>query len=200
MCGYNAGSHKLDRQRTKQGFDARGQTTAMKTLILLRHAKSSWNDQAQRDIDRPLNERGRHDAPIMADRLGERGTIPQRIICSPALRTVTTAEIFANRLHIPLELIQHERQIYLGGPAHLLHLLHQQESNIDCVLLVGHNPALTDFLNELCPSVKLDNMPTCCVAELQFATTDWSEVDFGKATLKTLDYPKLETARTFETQ
>lgn len=169
----------------------------MKTLILLRHAKSSWNDQAQRDIDRPLNERGRHDAPMMADRLGTRGTIPQRVICSPALRTVTTAEIFANRLHIPLELIQHERQIYLGGPAHLMHLVRQQESNIDCVLLVGHNPALTDFLNELCPDAHIDNMPTCCVAELQFDSSDWATVDFGQASLKTLDYPKLDAARTF---
>lgn len=169
----------------------------MKTLILLRHAKSSWNDQTQRDIDRPLNERGRHDAPIMADRLGARGTIPQRIICSPALRTVTTAEIFANRLHIPLELIHHERQIYLGGPAHLLNLLHQQENNIDCVLLVGHNPALTDFLNELCPHARIDNMPTCCVAELEFDSNEWTHIDFAQARLKTLDYPKLEAARSF---
>jgi phosphohistidine phosphatase len=165
--------------------------TAMKTLILLRHAKSSWNDQAQRDIDRPLNERGRHDAPLMADRLGARGSKPQRVICSPALRTVTTAEIFANRLHIPLELIQHERQIYLGGPSHLLHLVHQQESNINCVLLVGHNPALTDFLNELCPNAQIDNMPTCCVAELQFAGDQWTDVGLAQGTLKTFDYPKL---------
>lgn len=194
QCGFKF----TKRPENKQGIDARGPATAMKTLILLRHAKSSWNDQTQRDIDRPLNERGRHDAPVMADRLGQRGPIPQRVICSPALRTVTTAEIFANRLHIPLELIQHERQIYLGGPAHLLHLVRQQESNIDCVLLVGHNPALTDFLNELCPDARVDNMPTCCVAELQFGSTDWADVDFGKANLKTLDYPKLDAARIFQ--
>ena len=60
----------------------------MKTLILVRHAKSSWNDPAQRDIDRPLNERGRNDAPMMAERLLKRDIHPQRILCSPALRTV----------------------------------------------------------------------------------------------------------------
>lgn len=162
----------------------------MKTLILVRHAKSSWNDPAQRDIDRPLNERGRDDAPVMADRLAGRGTMPQRVLCSPALRTVTTAEIFANRLHIPRELIQMERQIYLAGPSHLLHLIRQQESNIDTVMLVGHNPALTDLLNELCKDARIDNMPTCCVAELQLPNDDWASVDFGMATLKFLDYPK----------
>lgn len=170
----------------------------MKTLILLRHAKSSWNDQTQRDIDRPLNERGRNDAPMMADRLSERGKIPQRVICSPALRTVTSAEIFANRLSIPRELIQHERQIYLGGPAHLLHLIQQQESNINCVMLVGHNPALTDFLNELCQDVHIDNIPTCGVAELQLpANSDWADLDFGKARLKVFDCPKFDQPRTF---
>jgi phosphohistidine phosphatase len=164
----------------------------MKTLILVRHAKSSWNDQAQRDIDRPLNERGRDDAPMMADRMAARGTSPQRVLCSPALRTVTTAEIFASRLHMPRELIQLERQIYLSGPAHLLHLVRQQESTIDCVMLVGHNPALTDFLNELCTDARVDNMPTCCVAELTFASADWASIDFAQASLKVLDYPKLD--------
>jgi phosphohistidine phosphatase len=162
----------------------------MKNLILVRHAKSSWNDSAQRDIDRPLNERGRDDAPMMADRLADRGTIPQRVLCSPALRTVTTAEIFANRLNIPKELIQMERQIYLGGPDHLLHLIRQQDSNIDTVMLVGHNPALTDLLNELCQDARIDNMPTCCVAELELPGDDWAGVDFGSAALKNLDYPK----------
>lgn len=175
------------------GFTTATETTLiMKTLILLRHAKSSWNDQAQRDIDRPLNERGRDDAPMMADRLAARGTSPQRVLCSPALRTVTTAEIFANRLHMPRELIQLERQIYLSGPAHLLHLVRQQEGTIDCVMLVGHNPALTDFLNELCPDARVDNMPTSCVAELTFASDDWASIDFGQAELKILDYPKLD--------
>ncbi len=167
----------------------------MKTLILVRHAKSSWNDPAQRDIDRPLNERGQHDAPMMADRMAERGTNPQRVLCSPALRTVSTAEVFASRLHMPRELIQLERQIYLTGPVHLLHLVRQQESTIDCVMLVGHNPALTDLLNELCTSVRLDNMPTCCVAELTFAADDWATIDFGQASLKVLDYPKLDKPR-----
>jgi len=162
----------------------------MKILILVRHAKASWNDSAQRDIDRPLNERGRDDAPMMADRLLSRGVLPQRILCSPALRTVTTAEIFANRMNIPKELIQMERQIYLAGPDHLLHIVRQQENNIDTVMLVGHNPALTDLLNEICQDVRIDNMPTCCVAELELPVDSWADADFGKATLKHLDYPK----------
>ena len=164
----------------------------MKTLILLRHAKSSWDDPAQRDIDRPLNERGRNDAPMMADRMAARGTSPQRVLCSPAMRTVSTAEIFVSRLDMPRELIQLERQIYLSGPGHLLHLVRQQESTFDCVMLVGHNPALTDFLNELCTDARLDNMPTCCVAELTFAANDWATIDFGQASLNVLDYPKLD--------
>lgn len=162
----------------------------MKNLILVRHAKSSWNDQAQRDIDRPLNERGRLDAPVMADRLHDRGAHPQRIICSPALRTATTAEIFANRLAIPNELIHFERQIYLAGSAHLLQLVRNQDDNIDSVMLIGHNPALTDFFNDLCRDAKLDNMPTCCVAELELPVDSWANVDFAQAELKHIDYPK----------
>ncbi|HDZ10173.1 SixA phosphatase family protein [Pseudohongiella sp.] len=162
----------------------------MKTLILLRHAKSSWQDQAQRDIDRPLNERGRQDAPLMADNLHKRGTHPQRILCSPALRTVSTAEIFANHLSIPKELLQLERQIYLAGSGHLLHLMRQQDDKLDSMMLVGHNPALTDLFNELCREARLDNMPTCCVAELSLPITQWSRLDVGQAELKYIDYPK----------
>jgi phosphohistidine phosphatase len=162
----------------------------MKTLILVRHAKSSWNDQAQRDIDRPLNERGRHDAPLMADNLNKRGTHPQRILCSPALRTASTAEIFANRLSIPKELIHLERQIYLAGSGHLLQLIRHQDDNIDSVMLVGHNPALTDFFNDLCQQATLDNMPTCCVAELSLPITQWCDLGNGQAELKYIDYPK----------
>lgn len=162
----------------------------MKTLILVRHAKSSWNDQAQRDIDRPLNERGRHDAPMMAERMKQRGTHPQRILCSPALRTVSTSEVFANVLAIPNELIHHERQIYLASSGHLLNLVRHQDDNIDCIMLVGHNPALTDFLNDLCENTRLDNMPTCCVAELEMPVDSWSKLEFGMSRLAELDYPK----------
>ncbi|OFE13703.1 hypothetical protein PHACT_11635 [Pseudohongiella acticola] len=162
----------------------------MKTLILVRHAKSSWNDQAQRDIDRPLNERGRHDAPLMADNLDKRGTHPQRILCSPALRTASTAEIFANHLSIPKELIHLERQIYLAGSAHLLQLIRNQDDKLDSVMLVGHNPALTDLFNDLCGEATLDNMPTCCVAELSLPITQWSDLLIGQAELKYIDYPK----------
>jgi len=162
----------------------------MKTLILVRHAKSSWNDQAQRDIDRPLNERGRQDAPLMADRLHERGARPQRIICSPALRTASTAEIFATRLAIPQELIHFERQIYLAGSNHLLQIVRHQDDNIDSVMLIGHNPAFTDFFNELCREARLDNMPTCGVAELELPINSWAKAEFAQAELKYLDYPK----------
>jgi len=162
----------------------------MKTLILVRHAKSSSNDQTQRDIDRPLNERGRQDAPLMADNLDRHGTHPQRILCSPALRTASTAEIFATRLSIPKDLIQLERRIYMAGSAHLLQLIRQQDDHINSVMLVGHNPALTDFFNELCREARLDNMPTCCVAELSLPTTRWPSIEFGQAELKYIDYPK----------
>jgi len=162
----------------------------MKTLILVRHAKSSWNDPAQRDIDRPLNERGRNDAPMMAERLLKRDIHPQRILCSPALRTVSTAEVFAKHLAIPPGLIHMERQIYLASSGHLLHLLKHQDDNIDCIMLVGHNPALTDFFNDLCVDARIDNMPTCCVAELKIPIENWTSLEFSMAEMIDLDYPK----------
>lgn len=162
----------------------------MKTLILVRHAKSSWNDPVLRDFDRPLNERGKQDAPLMAKRLAARGIRPQRVLCSPALRTVSTAEIFANQLAIPTSLIQLEQQIYQSDHPQLLQLLSQQDDKVDVIMLVGHNPGLTDLFNSLNANASIDNVPTCCVAHLTFPADSWAELRPAGADLQHIDYPR----------
>src|SRR5690554_3857619 len=148
----------------------------MKTLILVRHAKSSWNDPALRDFDRPLNERGKHDAPLMAKRLVERAVQPQRVLCSPALRTVSTAEVFASQLSIPRSLVHMDRQIYQAGHPQLLQLLCQQDDKFGAIMLIGHNPGLTDLFNSLAGDASIDNLPTCCVAQLTFEVDCWTQL------------------------
>lgn len=162
----------------------------MKTLILIRHAKSSWNDPVMRDFDRPLNERGKKDAPVMARRLARRQVRPQRLLCSPALRTVSTAEVFASQLSIPRNLLHMEQQIYQAGHEQLLHLLQQQDDKVDVVVLVGHNPGLTDLFNALNRDARIDNIPTCCVAELVFEADRWADIRPGTAELQHIDYPR----------
>lgn len=162
----------------------------MKTLILVRHAKSSWNDPVLRDFDRPLNERGKQDAPLMAKRLAGRGIRPQRVLCSPALRTVSTAEVFANHLSIPNSLIHLEQQIYQSDHPKLLQLLNQQDDKVDVIMLVGHNPGLTDLFNSLNADASIDNVPTSCVAQLTFPVDSWAELRPAGADLQHIDYPR----------
>lgn len=162
----------------------------MKTLILVRHAKSSWNDPVLRDFDRPLNERGKQDAPLMAKRLAARGIRPQRVLSSPALRTVSTAEVFANQLSIPTSLIHLEQQIYQSDHPQLLRLLNQQDDKVDVIMLVGHNPGLTDLFNSLNANASIDNIPTCCVAQLTFPVDSWAELQPAGADLQHIDYPR----------
>lgn len=162
----------------------------MKTVILVRHAKSSWNNPVLRDFDRPLNERGKQDAPLMAKRLCARSLGPQRVLCSPALRTVSTAEVFANQLSIPRGLMHLEQQIYQAGHHQLLQLLRQQDDKVDVVMLVGHNPGLTDLFNSLSANASIDNLPTCCVAQLTFATDSWAQLAPAGGELQHIDYPR----------
>lgn len=162
----------------------------MKTLILVRHAKSSWNDPALRDFDRPLNERGKQDAPLMAGRLAGRGVKPQRILCSPALRTVSTAEVFCSLLSMPPSLTQMERQIYQADHPQLLQLLTLQDDKFDVIMLVGHNPGLTDLFNSLNGNARIDNLPTCGVAQLSFEVDSWAQLRPGLAELEHIDFPR----------
>ena len=169
----------------------------MKTLYVLRHAKSSWEDPHLRDYDRPLNERGLRDAPVMAARLlkktQDQGVKVTAILSSPALRTQTTAGIFAKALSMQQDQIQLEPQIYLAGTGRLLQLIRRFSNDTSAAMLVGHNPTLTDFVNAMSGS-SIDNIPTCGLVTLQLPIENWEQANFGEAQLLSLEFPKDEVA------
>jgi phosphohistidine phosphatase len=151
----------------------------MKTLILVRHAKSSRDDPALPDKDRPLDDRGKRDAPKMGNRLAKRDVNPDLILSSPTRRALTTAEIIAKKLDYRHKDIVVDDRLYAGAVDDLLNVIHKLGDKLERVMLVGHNPTLTELAHRL--SREITHLPTCAVAEFKFDATSWADV--GKVTL-----------------
>ena len=163
----------------------------MKTLTLLRHAKSSWKDRNLPDHARPLNRRGEKDAPAMAARISEAGIRPSLILSSPAVRAWNTAKIVAKEINYPVEFLQREQELYMADLDDFLALLERQDVKFNSIMLVGHNPGLTDFANYLMPDLT-DNIPTSGVVSMTVETNDWNLAAGSGAELLVFDYPKKE--------
>lgn len=161
----------------------------MKTLTLLRHAKSSWDTPGLPDQDRPLNSRGERDAPLAAERIQEAGIRPSLIVSSPALRAWTTAKILAQHIHYPLEFLQREKELYLASRRRLIEAVGRQDDGFNSMLLVGHNPGLTELANYLIPGLT-DNVPTCGVVCINLTSDAWDLTRTGDNELLLFDYPK----------
>jgi phosphohistidine phosphatase len=162
----------------------------MKTLTLVRHAKSSWKHSDLSDRERPLNKRGERDAPMMGQRIVAAGIRPSLIISSPAVRAWTTAKIVANEIGYPREFLQREDSLYLASLDNILDILVAQDSEFNNVMVVGHNPGLTIFANYLSPGIT-DNLPTAGVVSLSFEQEDWNLYTAPKTELLCYDTPKL---------
>lgn len=163
----------------------------MKTLTLLRHAKSSWKDTSLRDRDRPLNKRGEKDAPMMGKRIDAAGVRPSLIVSSPALRAWTTAKAAAKALNYPTEFLQREDQLYLASLDDLLDVVVAQENKFNNILIVAHNPGLTDFANFLQPGLT-NNLPTAGVVTVNIDQDHWNLYERPKTELVYHDWPKKE--------
>ena len=161
----------------------------MKTLTLVRHAKSSWKDRGLSDRERPLNKRGEHDAPIMGRFITEAGVRPSQIISSPAVRAWTTAKIFARELGYPIEFLQREDGLYLASLDNLLDVVATQDAGFSNLMLFAHNPGLTDFANYLVPGLT-NNLPTTGVVSVNLDSDDWMLYDRPQTELVLYDYPK----------
>jgi phosphohistidine phosphatase len=146
----------------------------VKTLALVRHAKSSWDDPSIADHDRPLNERGRRDAPLMGARLHERGFAPGVILTSTATRAQATAEAIAAELGYPLDGIVVVPSLYGASPATMLAIVGGLEDSIDSALLVAHDPGMRELATRL--SADIERMPTCAIAEFTFEVASWRDV------------------------
>jgi phosphohistidine phosphatase len=160
----------------------------MKQLIIVRHAKSDWGNPDLRDFDRPLNKRGKANAPEMAHRLVKKQIKPQLIVSSPALRALTTAKFFADTWQITLEEIQYEPRIYEASENTLLNVINNFDNSYDHIAMFGHNPGLTDLVNYL--DGHIYEMPTCSVVILEFPFNDWAMISNGTARVLLFDYPK----------
>jgi phosphohistidine phosphatase len=160
----------------------------MKTLFLVRHAKSSWDDASLSDQQRPLNKRGHKNALLMGDRLQRGAVTVQQIISSPALRALTTARYLADALDYDHDDIQIETQMYFSGIHSMLELVKSCDQKISSLMLVGHNPDMTTFSNYLC-GYHTSNMPTCAISTIEF-DQEWAQVEKGSGTLIDYDYPK----------
>jgi phosphohistidine phosphatase len=160
-----------------------------KTLFLLRHAKSSWDDPSLDDIDRPLNKRGKRDAPEMGRRLAEYGVKPEIIVSSPALRAFKTAEKVSEGLGFEKKDILIDERVYSWDSDAVLNVINSLDDKYKSAMIVFHNPAITDLVNEL-SDARIDNVPTCGLATVSFDTDKWSAVKKGKGKLLSFDYPK----------
>ena len=161
----------------------------MKTLTLLRHAKSSWKDTSLGDRDRPLNKRGERDAPRMGRRIDAAGIRPSLIVSSPAVRAWRTAKIVARTIDYPTEFLQRENGLYLASLDELLDVVMQQEEGFNNLMVVGHNPGLTDFANFLQPGLT-NNLPTAGVVSVTIDQDSWNLYEQPKTELVYHDWPK----------
>ncbi len=161
----------------------------MKTLFLVRHAKSSWKDHSLADRDRPLNKRGKRDAPEMGRRLAARGGAPDLIVSSPAVRALATARVVADAVVYPTREIVEDERLYMASADGLLDGIRGLDDRFDRVFLFGHNPGLTDLVNDLSED-EIENVPTCGVVEFRVEVERWKDLGSEAVERVDFDYPK----------
>jgi phosphohistidine phosphatase len=161
----------------------------MKKLILVRHAKSDWGNPGLDDIDRPLNERGKRDAPVMARRLLDKKVKIDLIVSSPAKRAAKTAKAFAESYGIKQSSILFLPELYLAPPAVFYEVISQLDPAFKTVALFSHNEGITEFAN-LLTDARIDNIPTCGVFALKVKSDQWSSFREAEKEFWFFDYPK----------
>lgn len=161
----------------------------MKSVIIIRHAKSSWDNIGESDFDRPLNDRGKEDAPKMAKRLLERKVSIDAFISSSAKRARKTAALFIKEFNGDKEDILLVPELYLAGPDAFFDAIAKAPAAAKTIALFGHNPGITEFANDL-TDVRIDDMPTCAIFAVKADIKDWSEFKDAEKQYWFFDYPK----------
>ncbi len=161
----------------------------MKTLFILRHAKSSWDDATLADFDRPLNKRGSKTAPFMGELMKRNGLEPSVILTSPAARAKETAIAVKESAGLDAE-IRLEHQIYEASPHSLRQIVSEIDDAHKSAMLVGHNPGMEGFIRYL--TGKLEPMPTAALAVIELKIDEWNVVDDGCGELQKVYRPKDE--------
>jgi phosphohistidine phosphatase len=161
----------------------------MKSLLVIRHAKSSWEWEDKNDFDRPLNDRGKRDAPAMAGRLLSRAVVPHLLVSSPAKRARKTAELFAAELGIPPAGILFKSELYHAAVSTFYEVIGDLDDKADIAAVFSHNPGITEFVSGL-TSVRIDNMPTCGIFGVHLQTPSWRDFQTAPKEFWFFDYPK----------
>jgi phosphohistidine phosphatase len=162
----------------------------LKKLFIIRHAKSDQSFFGN-DFERPLNERGRSDAPMMANRLLNKKFELDALVSSPALRAKETALLFSESLKSPAEGIIFISALYHATTEVFYEVISSLPENLNTVAVFSHNPGITHFVNSLQTEVQIDNMPTCAIFAVQANVSQWRDFAKAKKEFILFDYPKL---------
>jgi len=162
----------------------------MLRLTLVRHAKTEPAHPGQEDWDRVLEARGQRDAPEMGRRLKQQHQKPDKVLSSPAVRTITTANIMARELGVSASKIVQDERLYLAGPKDMLQVVHELGGNAGHLMVVGHNPGITEFADRVSSDRSIDNMPTGAFYTLEFDIAAWADLAWATGVNADFDYPK----------
>lgn len=161
----------------------------MKRVLFIRHAKSSWEDGSLDDFERPLNDRGKRNAPEMAKRLLDREIQVDQLISSPALRAYTTAILFAKELGIAPDQIRLFNELYLPSAHTIGECVAMASDDADTIAIFSHNPGITEYVNSISP-IRIDNMPTAAVFAVKAPVSSWAAFKEAEKEFWFFDYPK----------
>lgn len=162
----------------------------MKTLIIVRHAKSSWANIGEKDFDRPLNERGKKDAPEMAERLMQANNKIDAFVSSTAKRARKTAKAFMDVFGLNKDEMILTDDLYNAPASEFYNSISHLNDVYNTVAIFAHNPGITNFVNTLCANVKIDEMPTCGVFAVKIRVTQWKDFNEGEKEFLFFKYPK----------
>jgi len=161
----------------------------VKTLLLIRHAKSDWNDASLSDFERPLNERGKRDAPAMAHRLLDKKVEIDAFISSPAKRAKKTASIFSKEYGRDKEELILVDELYGAEEDIFFDVISKADDKYNSIAIFSHNPGITDFANML-TDARIDNIPTCSIFAVTIDCKRWADFKHAKKEFWFFDYPK----------
>lgn len=161
-----------------------------RTLVMIRHAKSSWANPLQSDFERPLNDRGERDAPRMGERLKALGLQPDLIVSSTARRARQTAKRIAGTMDYDADNIRWVDTLYHCISSVFVEVIHDISDEIQTLFIVAHNPGITEFANELSDRFRIDNMPTCSVVAARFSAAQWADFANSDKEVILFEYPK----------
>lgn len=162
----------------------------MKKLYLIRHAKSSWGDFNLPDFDRPLNDRGKSDAPMMAKRLSERKVAIDAFVSSPAKRAKKTCKFFCSEFGVKEDRIIFIESLYLASADMFFSLVRSFDNRYSNVAVFSHNPGITEFANRLCRDARVDDMPTCSIFAAELDINNWKDLEESANKFLFFDFPR----------